>query len=79
MAGGCAWQWGMHGRGACVAGGMCGMHAPHQKLRDMVNEWEVRILLECILVLHNFEMHDILNDLLTSSKGFHAHFNQIKL
>ena len=84
---GCAWQGGMHsggvhGRGACMAGGMrgggsmhgmvgvgvhgrgyawwgacvagggvcvAGGHAWHI-LRDMVNEWAVRILLECILV-----------------------------
>ena len=31
-------------------GGVCGMHAPCQILRDMVNERTVRILLECILV-----------------------------
>ena len=48
---------------ACMAGGMCdgglvwwgGMHAMHappwQILQDTVNEWAVRILLECILVL----------------------------
>ena len=46
--------WGVHGRGArggwCVAGGMHGLHAPRQILRDTVNERAVRILLECILV-----------------------------
>ena len=58
-----AWQ------GACVTGGMCGKgicmvggvhgrghvwHAcPWQILRDMVNEWVVCILLECILVYFN--------------------------
>ena len=35
----------MHGRGACMVGGCA-----WQILRDMVNEWAVRILLECILV-----------------------------
>ena len=52
MAGGCAWQGagmhgmgGMHGRGACV---------PQQILWDTVNERVVRIILECILVLHIF-------------------------
>ena len=60
MAGGYAWQ------GACMAGGVCGrgsMHGsgghawhacpPQQILRDMVNEWAVHILLECILVNKN--------------------------
>ena len=44
-----AWQ-GVRGRGACVAGGghVC------QILRDTVNEWAVRILLECILVVLTF-------------------------
>ena len=60
--GGCAWLqggmrgwgggvwlwWGMHGGGGGHAwwqgGGMCGIR------RDMVNEWAVRIQLECILV-----------------------------
>ena len=39
---------GMHGRGACMAGG----HAWHDTTRygDTVNEQAVRILLECILV-----------------------------
>ena len=49
---------GMHGRGKCMAGGVHGggvvhaTHAPQQilRLRHMVNEWTVRILLECILV-----------------------------
>ena len=62
VAGGHAWQGGMHGRGhtwqgvcmtggcewqgVCMAGGMHGRgHAWHT-----VNEWVVRILLECILV-----------------------------
>ena len=51
MAGeGHVWQ------GACVAGemymvgGMHGTYTPQQILQDMVNEREVRILLECILV-----------------------------
>ena len=49
--------------GACMAGGVCGrrsvwqgvhgMHPPPcQILRDTVNVRTVRILLECILVLH---------------------------
>ena len=62
MAGGHAWQgacmvrehaWqgacvvvgGMHGRGACM---------PWQIPWDTVNEWVVRILLECILVIITF-------------------------
>ena len=60
---------GMHGRRACMAvvacvagggmhgsGGMCDWgHLPWKILQDMVNEWAVRILLECILVyLHSF-------------------------
>ena len=63
MAGGMHRRGGVHGRGACVAGvvhgrggpawqrGVCvaGGHA-WQILRDTVNEWAVRILLECILV-----------------------------
>ena len=40
MAGGHAWQGGMHGRGVHNGGG-----------ESMVNERAVRILLECILVL----------------------------
>ena len=63
MAGGaCIVGEGMHGRGACmagghawqgacVAGGMHGTHAPPQQiLPDTVNERVVCILLECILV-----------------------------
>ena len=46
MAGGGA----VHGRGCVWQGGMCGMHTPHQILRDTVNEQAVCILLECILV-----------------------------
>ena len=49
MAGGVHGRRGMHGGGACLAGG--GGHA-WQILRDMLNEWAVRILLECILVGH---------------------------
>ena len=55
---------GMHGRGACMAGGHVGQeggmsggggcmaHMPLslQILQDTVNEWVVCILLECILV-----------------------------
>ena len=47
IAGGCVWQEGIHGRGACMAWGRG--HAWHT-----VNEWAVRILLECILVLFLF-------------------------
>ena len=62
---GCVWQGVVHSsgmcgreactaRGACVAGGVRGMHAPHlpQILRDTINERSVRILLECILVIY---------------------------
>ena len=50
MAGGHAWQGGMHGRGhvwqgACMAGG----HS-WQILRDVVNEWVVRILLVLLII-----------------------------
>ena len=41
---------GMCDRGCVWQGGMCGMHTPHQILRDTVNERAVCILLECILV-----------------------------
>ena len=41
----------MHGRGACVAGGVHGRGHEWQILRDMVNEQAVSILLKCILVL----------------------------
>ena len=49
---------GVHGRGVCMAGGVhaggCmlgGVHAGGvHGVRDTVNEWAVRILLECILV-----------------------------
>ena len=61
---------GMHGcQGACmVAGeGVCGcqggMHGGHGGMhriqRDTVNEWAVRILLECILVKINFHINTI--------------------
>ena len=72
-AGGRAWQGvcvagGMHGRGACMAGGACvvgGMHGGGGKhgerghvwqgiLQDTVNEQVVCILLKCILLLHIF-------------------------
>ena len=57
-SGGCAWlgvcmvRGDMHG-----SGGMHGMHVPQQILQiwHTVNEWAVRILLECILVLGLFE------------------------
>ena len=41
----------MVGEGGAWRGGM---HAPLQILQDMVNEWAVQILLECILVLYGF-------------------------
>ena len=50
---------GMHGRGVCVAGGHVwqgGMHGrgcAWQIPRDTVNEWVVRILLECMLVIYS--------------------------
>ena len=61
VAGGHAWK------GACMEGGMHGravhgrghmhMHAsPWQIPRDMVNEWAVCILLECILVSRVFNL-----------------------
>ena len=57
--------------GACMTGGMCGggracmagrgacMHAMPDTTRngDMVNEWVVRILLECILVQNLFPLN----------------------
>ena len=54
------WHGGMHGSGACVAGGHAwwggcmaggGGGRAWQILRDTVNERTVRILLECILVV----------------------------
>ena len=47
-----AWQGEMHGRGRAWWGVVHATHAPQQilRLRHMVNEWTVRILLECILV-----------------------------
>ena len=46
-----AWQGVFVAGGVCVAGGMHCMHTPppRQILQDTVNEWAVRILLECIL------------------------------
>ena len=47
------WQvGGMHGGGGGMHGGACVAHTPgpRQIPRDTVNEWAVRILLECILV-----------------------------
>ena len=62
--GGHVWQRGHAWQGACMAGGMhgdggvcvagrctCHAHTPQQILQDTVNEWAVRILLECILVI----------------------------
>ena len=56
----CGWGTGMHGRGACVAGGCMaggmrdgGACMPQQILWNTVNERAVRILLECILVNKN--------------------------
>ena len=56
MAGGHAWQGACM---ACMAGGMHGMHAPQQILRDIVNELVVCILLECILVEDVAEWSDL--------------------
>ena len=63
MAGGHAWQGVCMAWGACVAGGCAwqgghawwGVHAPPllantTRYSDTINEWAVRILLECILV-----------------------------
>ena len=47
MAGGHAWQGGMHGRGACLTGGVCGRRDGH-----------CSILLECILVFHEITKYD---------------------
>ena len=58
--GGHVWQgaWiagGVHGRGHAWQGGKHGTHAPPRHiLWDTVNEWAVRILLECILVINCF-------------------------
>ena len=44
---------GMHGRGHAWQGCVCATHPPPRQillLRRTVNEWAVRILLECILV-----------------------------
>ena len=60
---------GMHGRGACMAGGCAwqeGMHAMHAspppadntRYSDTVNEQAVRILLECILVSNVFDVRN---------------------
>ena len=59
MARGHVWQGGMHGGGctwqrAFVAGGHAWHTCPQQILQDTVNEREVRILLECILVVSVF-------------------------
>ena len=56
---------GMHGRGH-VWQGVCMACPPHcQILRDTVNEWVVRILLECILVFVLFVivLHPFMNDI----------------
>ena len=45
--GGHAWHGGVHGRGACLVGG--GHALQGACVADTVNEWAVRILLECIL------------------------------
>ena len=45
----------MHGRGACVTGGMCvAPQTDTMRYGDTANERAVRILLECILVYTNF-------------------------
>ena len=61
VAGGCAWQGDMHGRGG-MCGGAC-MAGGHvwQILRDTVNERALRILLECILVLHHITLTSALH------------------
>ena len=51
MAGGCVWQ------GGCIAGGMYGRGCEWQERRPL--QQAVHILLECILVVHNFEMYYI--------------------
>ena len=54
--GACVVVGGMHGWGACVVGGACMaggcmvVGGVHRIRPDMVNEWVVCILLECILV-----------------------------
>ena len=68
--GGHAWQGGacvaggVHGKGGCMAGGhvwwgACMACMPHltdtMRYGDTVNEWAVRILLECILVVIFFK------------------------
>ena len=82
MHGGGVW-WGVHGRGHAMAGGVCGGgnawqggvhgrgHASHtppwQILRDTVNEWAVRILLECILVnFYKYPKHWNVNVFITN-------------
>ena len=61
--GGHVWQGCMHGRGVCMAGGMHGSGAcvtggcAWQILQNTVNEQVVHILLECILVEHNFSFN----------------------
>ena len=52
VEGGHAWHRGVCDRRACMAGGVHDM-PPWQILRDTVNEWVVRIILECILVPSN--------------------------
>ena len=44
------------GEGVCIQWG--GQTPPHRILRDTVNEWAVRILLECILVLLFFKQFE---------------------
>ena len=52
VLGGHAWWVGVHGRGACMAGGVCGVGVHvWQEIRPLKRT--VRILLECILVLNN--------------------------
>ena len=54
MAGGHAWQGGECSRGVCMAWGQHGGWEGGGHAWHMVNEWAVRILLECILVLKYF-------------------------
>ena len=52
MHGGGVWQgWGMHSRGVCMVGGMCGGgHAYHSRYYGIQSMSGRYILLECILV-----------------------------
>ena len=80
--GGHAWQGCVHGRGACVAGGMHGSrvcmargHAwqgtcvaggGHAWQERMPLQWTVRILLECILVAKYFTFSCTLQNIINN-------------